>query len=155
MVLMHTTKNNVQIHVEHGTKSKYDFRVQFLEPSRSRKRTPTHVHQIVELYVKKAYNPHLTNQLVKYLLQVFQQVMPISYYPPKFQVFKPDHATSYVSLDAVGEFSVQFLLAVSELIFIQEKTNYPQGSLTQQLYQNFLTKDRFSVIQQAVFRGLK
>jgi hypothetical protein len=154
MVLLHTTQNGVQIHVEKGTKtqSPYDFIVKFLEPGK-RLRTPTHVHLIVELYVKKAYNSQLTNQLVSYLLQVFQQLQPINYYPPKFQVFNPKNAIPYTPLNGVGEFSVEFLLAVSELIFIQEKTNYPRGSLTESLYKNFMTKDRFSVIQQAVFRG--
>jgi hypothetical protein len=80
-------------------------------------------------------------------------VQPINYYPPKFQIFSFKNASPYVPLDVVGEFSVEFLLAVSELIFIQEKTNYPTGSLTQELYESFLTKDRFSVIQRATFRG--
>jgi hypothetical protein len=59
----------------------------------------------------------------------------------------------FTELDKVGEFSVEFLLVVTELIMIQEKTNYPQGSLTQKLYADFGIKDRFSVIQSAVFRG--
>jgi hypothetical protein len=152
MVLVYTTQNNVQIHVEPGKKSQNDFRVRFLHPGKLM-RTPTHVHPIVELYVKQAYDKQLTNQLVSWLLQVFQKVHPITAYPPTLQVFNPTQAVPFRSLDAVGEFSVEFLLIVSELIFIQEKTNYPTGSLTQKLYQDFLTKDRFSVISQAVFRG--
>lgn len=154
MVLLHTTQNRVEIHVEKGTKpqSPYDFIVKFQEPGK-RLRTPSHVHLIVELYVKEAYNRQLTHQLVSHLLSVFQKVQPINYYPPKFQVFNINNAIPYVRLNAVGEFEVEFLLAVSELIFIQEKTNYPRGSLTQRLYQDFGKKDRFSVISQATFRG--
>ena len=149
MILLHTTQNGVEIYVKKGTKpqSKYDFIVKFRQPGR-RLRTPSHVHLIVELYVKEAYNSQLTHQLVSYLLSAFKQVQPINYYPPKFQVFNPKNANPYAPLDKVGEFSVEFLIAVTELVFIQEKTNYPRGSLTQRLYQNFRTRDRFSVISQ-------
>lgn len=154
MVLLHTTQSNVEIHVVKGTKSQspWDFIVKFKQPGR-RLRTPSHVHLIVELYVKEAHNRNLTHQLVSYLLQVFQQVRPINYYPPRFQVFNRSNATPFAQLNAVGEFSVEFFLATSELIFIQEKTNYPAGSLTQRLYQNFGRKDRFTVIQNAIWRG--
>jgi hypothetical protein len=45
--------------------------------------------------------------------------------------------------------SVEFLLVVSELIFIQEKTNYQGGSLTYKLYQDFGVKDCFTVVNTA------
>ena len=32
----------------------------------------------------------------------------------------------FEDLNKVGEFSVEFLMVVTELILIQEKTNYPQ-----------------------------
>jgi hypothetical protein len=53
----------------------------------------------------------------------------------------------------VGECTVEFLLVAIELVAIQEKTNYPLGSLTENLYKDFGVKDRFSVIQKAVWRG--
>jgi len=53
----------------------------------------------------------------------------------------------------VGEFTIEFLLVVTELIGIQEKTNYPEGSLTESLYRDFGVADRFSVIQKATWRG--
>jgi len=38
---------------------------------------------------------------------------------------------------------------------IQEKTNYPEGSLTENLYEDFGVKDRFHVIQKAVLKRLR
>lgn len=149
-----TTQKGVEIVVERGRKpqSAYDFVVQFREPG-GRWRTPKHIHLVVELYVKEAYNRALTHALRDYLIQVFDQVEPISSYPPQLQVYKPGDEQQFVSLDAVGEFTVEFLLVVSELIFIQEKTNYPQGSLTRDLYEAFGREDRFSVINRATYRG--
>ncbi len=153
-ILIHTTKNGVAIFVEKGRKpqSPYDFRVRFREPNK-RDRTPTHVHLIVEMYVKHAFNDKLTLELKNHILNIFSKIQPINYYPPKLQFFQLEHAELFKELDEVGEFSVEFLLAVTELIMIQEKTNYPKGSLTQRLYADFGVKDRFSVIQSAVFRG--
>jgi hypothetical protein len=152
--LIYTTQKGVEIFVEKGSKkqSPYDFRVRFREPGK-RERTPTHVHLIVEMYVKNAFNPKLTLELKNHLLEVFSKIKPIDYYPPRLQIFKPEHVKPFIDLDKVGEFSVEFLLVTTELIMIQETTNYPKGSLTHKLYADFGVKDRFSVIQSAVFRG--
>lgn len=63
------------------------------------------------------------------------------------------HIESFKDLNRVGEFTVEFLLVVTELMAIQEKTNYPKGSLTESLYKDFAVKDRFSVIQKAIWKG--
>lgn len=145
------TREEVEICVKKGKKSPLDFVVRYKEPSK-RFRTPKHVHLIVELYVKEAYNQSLTHQLRDHLLQVFDQVKPATSFPPALQVYQPGHETPFSALDAVGEFSTEFMLVVSELIFIQEKTNYPQGSLTRDLYEAFGNQDRFSVIHMATHR---
>jgi len=152
--IIYTTQKGVEIFVEKGKKqqSPYDFKVRFHEPGK-RARTPTHVHIIVEMYVKHAFNPKLTLALKNHLLEVFNKIQPIDYYPPKLQIFNPEDVKPFIELDKVGEFSTEFMLVATELIMIQETTNYPQGSLTQKLYANFGVKDRFSVIQSAVFRG--
>jgi hypothetical protein len=154
--LVYTTKTNVKIAVYPGSKpeSPYDFIVKFQELNK-RERTPAHVHLIVEMYVKHAYNPLLTLKLKDHILEMFKHIEPIDYFPPKLQYFKPEHVEPFKDLDAVGEFSVEFILVVTELLAIQEKTNYPKGSLTERLYGDFAVKDRFSVIQKAVLKRLK
>jgi hypothetical protein len=154
--LVYTTKSNVQIGVYPGSKpeSPYDFIVKFREPNK-RERTPAHVHLIVEMYVKHAYNPSLTLKLRDHVLAMFGQIKPISSFPPSLQVFKLEHVGPFKELDKVGEFSVEFMLVVTELMVIQEKTNYPEGSLTESLYKAFGVKDRFSVIQKAVLKRLR
>lgn len=154
--LIHTTQDGIEIAVRQGQKSNspHDFMVRFRDPKRSgRWRTPKHIHLIVELYVKEAYNRDLTHQLRNHLLDVFSKIKPVNKFPPSLQVYQPGDEQPFKALDAVGEFSVEFMLVVSELIFIQEKTNYPTGSLTKELYEEFGVKDRFSVIQKATWRG--
>lgn len=154
--LVYTTKSNVQIGVYPGRKpeSPHDFIVRFREPNK-RERTPGHVHSIVEMYVKYAYNPTLTLKLKDHILTMLSQIEPVNSFPPNLQFFKPEHIEPFKDLDKVGEFNVEFLLVVTELMAIQEKTNYPLGSLTEILYKDFGVKDRFSVIQKAVLKRLR
>lgn len=154
--LVYTTKASVQIGVYPGRKpeSPYDFIVKFREPNK-RERTPAHVHLIVEMYVKHAYNPSLTLELKDHILTMLGQIRPVNSFPPNLQFFKQEHIEPFKDLDKVGEFTVEFLLVVTELMAIQEKTNYPAGSLTESLYKDFGSKDRFSVIQKAVLKRLR
>lgn len=128
--------------------------LKFREPKK-RERTPAHVHLIVEMYVKHAYNPSLTLELRDHILTMLNQIEPVNSFPPALQFFKPEHVEPFKDLDRVGEFTVEFLLVAIELVAIQEKTNYPTGTVTENLYKNFGVKDRFSVIQGAVWKGRK
>jgi hypothetical protein len=122
---IYKTAKHVEIFVLRGKKkeSAYDFIVKYREPGGSmRGRTPKHIHPIVEMYVKQAHDPRLTEQLRDHMLGVFDKVQPITQFPPKLQVFRPSDVAPFASLDAVGEFSVEFLIVVTELLFIQEKT---------------------------------
>lgn len=152
--LVYTTKTDVRFEVYPGSKkqSPYDFIVKFREPNK-RERTPAHIHLIVEMYVKHAYNSSLTLKLKEHILTMLSQVKPVNSFPPTLQFFEPKHIEPFKELDRVGEFTVEFLLVAIELVAIQEKTNYPTGSLTEGLYKAFGIKDRFSVIQRAVWRG--
>ncbi|HLI48557.1 MAG TPA: hypothetical protein VKV18_07735 [Chthonomonas sp.] len=137
MHIIYVTTKNVEIRVYPGKKqqSEFDFIVKFKEPDK-RERTPRHVHIIVETYVKHAYNPSLTMQLRDYILDMLGQIKPINSFPPVLQHFKLKDAERFKELDNVGEFSVEFLLVITELIGIQEKTNDPHGSLTENLYKD-------------------
>jgi hypothetical protein len=149
---VYTTRNGVDVCVAPGTKSAHDFIVKYAERGK-RARTPQHVHLVVELYVKQAHDPQITIALRDHLLQIYDRVVPVTEFPPSLQVFQLSDIVPFQRLDEVGEFSVEFMLVVSELIFIQEKTNYPAGSMTQRLYRDFGVKDRFAVISAATFHG--
>ena len=110
---------------------------------------------IVDMYAKHAYNPLLTLKLKEHILTILSQIKPVTSFPPTLQFFKPEHAEPFKELDKVGEFTVEFLLVAIELVAIQEKTNYPTGTVTENLYKSFGDKDRFQVIQKAVWKGKK
>lgn len=151
---IYTTTDGVIVYVSKGGKSKYNFKVQYQEPAK-RIRTPKHIHLIIDLYMKRTGNKSLTMQLVDHLIdEVILRIHPSTSNPPALQIFSPQHAARFQPLDAYGEYSVEFLLVITELIMIQEKTNYPHGVLNLNLFRLFRNEaDIFSVVSAATFRG--
>lgn len=120
----------------------------------SRLRTPKHIHLIVDLFAKRTGDLQLSNALIDYIIQdIILKVTPSISYPPSLQIFKPVHAESFSALSKYGEYSAEFLLVITELIMIQEKTNYPNGTINLKLFQKLRAgADIFSVVSAATFR---
>jgi hypothetical protein len=154
--LIYTTQRGVKIYVSKGGKSQFNFKVQYQEPGKSI-RTPKHIHLIIDLYMKKTGNKELTMKLVDHIINdIILKVRPSTTNPPVFQIFSPEQVEEFKELDKFGEYSVEFLLVITELIMIQEKTNYPKGVLNLNLFRAFREeKDIFSVVSAATFRGGK
>lgn len=154
--LVHKTKRGVEILVSKGKKpqSPYDFRVHYREPGK-RVRTPKHIHLIIDLYMKLSKNEALTMKLVDHIIHnIILKVKPATTFPPQLQIFKQEHVEEFKELDNYGEYSVEFILVVVELIMIQEKTNYPTGTMNLNLFRKFRNKESiFSVVSAATFRG--
>jgi hypothetical protein len=151
--LIHKTQKNVEILVSKGKKSTYDFKVHYREPGK-KVRTPKHIHLIIDLYMKLCGNEQLTLQLVDHIINnIILKISPTITFPPKLQVFSSSHVSQFSTLNTFGEYSVEFLLVVTELIMIQEKTNYPNGTMNLNLFKKFRNKeDIFSVVSAATFR---
>lgn len=153
---IYVTAQGTTVYVSKGGKSQYDFKVQYHEPGK-RLRTPKHIHLIIDLYMKRTGDRSLTLQLVDHIIEgIILKVNPSNSNPPVLQVFSPQDVDRFRALDAYGEYSVEFLLVITELILIQEKTNYPQGVMSLHLFRLFREEaDIFSVVSAATFRGKK
>ncbi len=153
MSLIYKTSEGTDIFVEPGIKSQFDFKVRYREPGKAM-RTPKHIHFIIDLLLKKAGNHDLTLKLVTEFLEMLKTLKPSDQFPPKFQEFKKERFSEFSDLDKYGEYSVEFLAAIFDLIMIQEKTNYPNGTINRKLFEAFLAeKDIFSLVSAATFRG--
>ena len=151
MEIIHTTLDNVEIFVEKGSKSEHDFKIKYKEPGK-RKRTPKHIHIIIDMYRKFDSMPELTLKLKDHFIYLFKKVIETNEFPPKLFFFNQSLAEFFSKLDKFGVYSTEFLLIVNELIFIQEKINYPKGDLTLRLYKDFGVKDCFTIINTATRR---
>lgn len=150
--LIYVTSDGVEIRVGKGKKSANDFIVKYKEPGKQL-RTPKHIHIIIDLYMKMSKNEELTMKLVDYIIDMIRKVKPIKEYPPKLQIFSKEKLKEFKELNNYGEYSVEFLFVVVELIMIQEATNYPTGTMNLRLFEKFRNKeDIFSVVSAATFR---
>lgn len=151
--LIETTSNNIQILVSKGSKpeSPFDFKVHYKEPGK-RIRTPKHIHIIIDLYMKLSKNEALTIKFIDYLIEMMQKLQPETKFPPTTQISNHPYS-EFNKLNQYGEYSVEFICAITELIMIQEKTNYPNGNLNVKVFKMFRDnhKDIFAVVSAATF----
>ena len=141
-----------QIYVEPGNKSPTDFIVRYRSPGK-KQRTPKHIHLVVDLYSKLTGNEDLTMQFIDLIIEMIQQMTPATSFPPALRFFSTNYIEQFDELNNLGEYSVEFLLVVIELIMLQEKTNYPEGSLNLKLFRLLRQRaDIFSIVSAATFR---
>lgn len=152
---IYTTKDKIKIFVSKGNKkeSPFDFRVHYQEPNK-RVRTPKHIHLIIDLYMKLSINKDLTLEFVDYLITMIKKLEPEKKFPPSLQVFNKEEIEKFSELNNSGQYSVEFFSVITELIMIQEKTNYPNGTMNLRLFEKFRNNhnDIFSVVSAATFR---
>ena len=151
---VYVCEDGTTIHVAKGKLSEWDFRVGFLK--RGMKGIPRfakHSHMIIDLYIKYFHNEELTRKLKQYFLELLDKVEPVSHYPPKPKFFNKENVQSFEELDNVGMFSVEALMVYTELLMIQEKTNYPPMTFNRRLFNDFLVKPIYSVINTATHVG--
>lgn len=141
--LLWTTKAGWEIFVKKGGKSPQDFVVRYRQPGK-RLRTPKHIHIAVDLYAKRTGNPGLVREFCAHLVRRFQQIAPLDAYPPRIRL-DADDVRRFEPLGQWGEYDAEFLLAVNELLILQEKTNYPQGTATL-AWAKFPDADVFTIV---------
>lgn len=142
---------NFEVGVDKGSKSKHDFKVKYREMGK-RERTPKHIHLVIDILLKRQCNPDLTQKLIHFLNDMLTKIKITPTYPPSFQIYKKGIGKKFSALDNCGEYPVEFLIAVFELIMIQEKTNYPNGTMNVHLFQKLEEgADIFSLVSAATF----
>lgn len=82
-----------------------------------------------------------------------RKLKPETKFPPSLQVYNKQDTDKFKELNNYGQYSVEFILVVTELIMIQEKTNYPSGTMNIKVFERFRNKhdDIFAVVSAATF----
>jgi hypothetical protein len=158
-MLIFTSSDGSEILVEPGTKpnSAFDFRVRYRQLGK-RIRTPKHIHVIVDLYLKWAGDRRLTDAFAQEMSTFIRTCQPASAFPPvnptTFATVVRVASQKYDGLKDFGEYPVDFLVAIMMLLMIQERTNYPKGTLNLRMFESFLRHDDiFRVVGTATYRG--
>ena len=121
-------------------------------------RTPQHIHWAIDLLIKKDHDKELTKKFVSYLLNMWQKIIPFKNKEEQqkceLNYTNPENLKEFEELNRYGEYSIEFIGHILELIMIQEKT----GSAKAHMFKGVLEaiyndKDIFSIVSKATYSG--
>lgn len=128
---------------------KFDFLLQYKQKINGRwtrcPRPPKHIYWAVDILIKQALENAETVRFLEFLLKQWDKVQPIETVMKRQQLLDGNSLLSqvkeecgkYRKLADKGEYSLELLLLIAELLMVQEKTNrrdaYVFGRLLRQL----------------------
>ena len=121
-------------------------------------RTPKHIDWVIDILLKKEHNRDLTLQFVKYLLDVYDKVEPFKTKDEQrkceLKYTRGDEIKRFEPLNSYGQFSIEFLGCIMELMSIEEKTGSSKAHMFRDVLQAlYETDDIFAITNTASFRG--
>lgn len=148
------------IFVFQGTLSEFDILVKYRKDG-TRIRTPKHIHWVVDVLMKMQAKEALTKKFLEKIRICWNESEPLrsnDFYTLKELIEDGEERVNideFKALDKFGEYDVEFLYVLMELLSVQEKTNrndaYLFGEIIEQLLET--EKDIFSIISKAGFGG--
>ena len=125
--------------------SLFDFIVKYRElfdDKWSRIRTPKHTHWIVDILIKRSHNREETENFVEKLHELWESIRPLNSQDELNNVL---NKLSEIDIPAIkltqGLHHIEFLYKTIYLLMIQEKTNYPKGTITSGILKNLEKKE--------------
>lgn len=152
--------SNYIIYVFQGELSPFDIVVKYKKDG-TRMRTPKHIHWVVDLLMKGQGNEALTKEYLLAIQNCWRTCVPLvnnNYATLKALIQDGEKAIDigrFTALNQYGEYDVDFLYVLMELLAVQEKTNradaYMFGSLIEELLET--DKDIYKIVSTAGFGG--
>lgn len=123
-----------------------------------RNRTPQHTHWTIDLLLKREHNRTLTVEFIKYIRDMWDRIEPFrnkqNQLNCELRQTSSDKLKRFVQLNNYGEYSVEFIGHVLELLMIQEKTGLANAFMFKDLLDAIIAeKDIFSIVSKAGYRG--
>ena len=121
-------------------------------------RTPQHIHWAIDLLIKKEHNKELTKKFVSYLLNMWQKIIPFKNKEEQqrceLRYTYPENLKEFEELNRYGEYSIEFIGHILELIMIQEKTGSAKAHMFKDVLEAiYADKDIFSIVSKATYSG--
>lgn len=148
------------IFVFQGNLSQFDIVIKYKKDG-TRIRTPKHIHWVVDILMKMQGNEALTKRYLLAIQNCWNSCVPLvnnDYDTLKALIENGENdidIEQYFDLNSFGEYDVEFLYVLMELLAVQEKTNradaYMFGSIIEELLET--ERDIFKIISTAGFGG--
>lgn len=148
------------IYVFQGNLSQFDIVIKYKKDGK-RIRTPKHIHWVVDILMKMQGDEELTKKYLLAIQNCWNTCVPLS--NNDFETLKnliengekDIEIEQYFNLNAFGEYDVEFLYVLMELLAVQEKTNRADAYMFGKIIEELLEADRdiFKIISTAGFGG--
>lgn len=148
------------IYVFQGNLSRFDIVIKYKKDGK-RIRTPKHIHWVVDVLMKLQGNEKLTTKYLLAIQKCWNSCVPLS--NNNFETIKEliedgekeIDIEQYSELNKFGEYDIEFLYVLMELLAIQEKTNRVDAYMFGKIIDDLLASDRdiFSIVSAAGFGG--
>ena len=148
------------IYVFQGTLSQFDIIIKYKKDGK-RIRTPKHIHWVVDVLMKMQGNEAVTKQYLEAIQNCWKACAPLT--NNDFNTLKSliedgekeIDIEQYLELNEFGEYDVEFLYVLMELLAVQEKTNREDAYMFGNIIEELLEADRdiFKIISTAGFGG--
>jgi len=93
-------------------------------------RTPKHIHWVIDLLIKKQHNPELTLKFMKYLREMYDRVRGFKSKEDRANFIlketSKEKLKQFEELNKYGEYSVEFIGHLIELMIKMEKNTPPE-----------------------------
>ena len=148
------------IYVFQGNLSQFDIVIKYKKDGK-RIRTPKHIHWVVDILMKMQGNEVLTKKYLLAIQNCWNTCVPLT--NNDFATLKAliengeedIEITQFFDLNVFGEYDVEFLYVLMELLAEQEKTNRSDAYMFGNIIEELLEADRdiFKIISTAGFGG--
>ena len=148
------------IYVFQGNLSQFDIVIKYKKDGK-RIRTPKHIHWVVDILMKMQGNEEVTKKYLFAIQNCWNNCVPLS--NNDFETLKAlikngekdIEIEKYFDLNSFGEYDVEFLYVLMELLAVQEKTNREDAYMFGKIIEELLEADRdiFKIISTAGFGG--
>ena len=148
------------IYVFQGKLSKFDIVVRYRKDG-TRSRTPKHIHWVVDILMKTQGNEALTKRYLLSIQNYWKTCQPLAnndYETLKALIQNGEAAINidqFTPLNDYGEYDVEFLYVLMELLATQEKTNRSDAYMFGRIIDELLKTDRdiYKIVSTAGFGG--
>ncbi len=139
----------------YGNNPDLDIIVKYQERGK-RIRTPKHIHWAIDLLIKKEHRPELVKALVNYLIAMWDKVEPFSTKADQQKCellfTNPENLAPFKELDNYGEYPVEFIGRVIELMMLEEKTGNREAFMFKGVLEAIRDdKEIFEIVSRASF----
>lgn len=121
-------------------------------------RTPKHIHWVIDLLIKKEHNEKLTLEFIKYLLDMYDKIKPFKNKEEQqkceLRFTNSQELKKFEALNKYGQYSVEFIGHIIELLSIEEKTGFEGAFMFKKVLKAlYEKKDIFSIVSSATHNG--